>query len=224
MITASNIINDRILYEDNHLIIVNKLPSEIVQGDKTGDVPLLEKIKVYLKEKYNKPGNVFCGLVHRIDRPVSGIVIFAKTSKALARMNELIQKRELHKFYQAWVENPLPSNEGTLCNYLKKNEKENKSYVYDEEIAGSKKAILNYKQIGATKNYYLVEIELLTGRHHQIRAQLATAGSVIKGDLKYGAKRSNPDASISLHAHRVEFEHPVSHQLIRIEAKPSFPS
>jgi len=216
-------INERILYEDNHLIIVYKLATEIVQGDKTGDIPLLEKVRDYLKVKYNKQGAVFCGLIHRIDRPVSGIVIFAKTSKALARMNAMIQRHELHKFYQALVEKPLLLSEGTLSNYLKKNEKENKTYVYEKEVAGSKKAILNYKMIGQTKNYYLVEIELLTGRHHQIRSQLAAAGSVIKGDLKYGAKRSNSDGSISLHASCVEFEHPVNHQFIRIEAVPPFP-
>jgi 23S rRNA pseudouridine1911/1915/1917 synthase len=199
------------------------LATEIVQGDKTGDVPLLEKVRDYLKIKYNKQGAVFCGLIHRIDRPVSGIVIFAKTSKALARMNAMIQRHELHKFYQALVEKPLLLSEGTLSNYLKKNEKENKTYVYEKEVAGSKKAILNYKMIGQTKNYYLVEIELLTGRHHQIRSQLAAAGSVIKGDLKYGAKRPNSDGSISLHAFCVEFEHPVNHQFIRIEAVPPFP-
>lgn len=201
-------IKDRILYEDNHLLIVNKLPSEIVQGDKTGDVCLLEDVKEYIKEKYDKPGNVFAGLVHRIDRPVGGAVIFAKTSKALSRMTQKIQSREFSKTYLAIVKNKPPKDADELSNYMVKNESQNKSYIVGSNAKGAKLAQLKYRVIGSSDSYYLLEIELITGRHHQIRAQLAHMGCPIKGDLKYGFPRSNPDASISLHAYKLKFEHP----------------
>ncbi len=213
-------IRERILYEDNHLIIVNKRAGEIVQGDKTGDIPLLEKVRTYLKETYSKPNNVFCGLVHRIDRPVSGIVIFAKTSKALSRMNELIKNRQLKKIYRAIVDKELPGQTGKLTGYLWKNEKQNKSYPVSASQPNASYAELNYRIMGKTKSFVLLEIELITGRHHQIRAQLSEQGAHIKGDLKYGAKRSNQDGSISLHAARIEFEHPVSHEFLVINAIP----
>ncbi|MDR2980009.1 MAG: RluA family pseudouridine synthase [Bacteroidales bacterium] len=211
-------IKDRILYEDNHLIVINKLCNEPVQGDVSGDMPLLEKVRAYIKTTYGKEGNVFCGLVHRLDRPVSGAVIFAKTSKALTRMNQLIKDRKVDKRYVAVVENTLKSGEGILFNYLCKNEKQNKSYVSDVEKEGYKKAELDYEIIGQSKNYTIVEVKLVTGRHHQIRAQLAHAGAMIKGDVKYGARRPNKDGSISLHAAKLRFEHPVSHQVIEINA------
>jgi 23S rRNA pseudouridine1911/1915/1917 synthase len=211
-------IQARVLFEDNHLILVNKCAGEIVQGDKTGDVPLIEKVRIYLKIKYNKPGNVFCGLVHRIDRPVSGIVIFAKTSKMLARMNLLLRERKISKIYWAIVENKPLEEEKRLIHYLQKNEKLNKSFVSPIEKEGYQKAELSYKTISELKNYTLLEVELFTGRHHQIRAQLASCKIPIKGDLKYGAKRSNPDGSISLHARKVIFEHPVSRINIIVEA------
>lgn len=201
-------IKDRILYEDNHLIIVNKLPGEIVQGDKTGDVCLLDDVKEYIKEKYDKPGNVFAGLVHRIDRPVGGAVIFAKTSKALSRMTQKIQSREFSKTYLAIVKNKPPKDADELSNYMVKNESQNKSYIVGSNAKGAKLAQLKYRVIGSSDSYYLLEIELITGRHHQIRAQLAHMGCPIKGDLKYGFPRSNPDASISLHAYKLKFEHP----------------
>lgn len=207
-----------VVYEDNHLIVVNKAASEIVQGDKTGDTPLSETVKQYLKEKYDKPGNVFVGVVHRLDRPVSGLVIFAKTSKALTRLNEMFRKNEVKKSYWAIVRNRPPETEAELVHYLVRNEKQNKSYAYDKEVKDSKKAILGYKLIGHSQNYYLLEVDLQTGRHHQIRCQLAKMGCVIKGDLKYGAPRSNPDASICLHARRVRFTHPVSKELIELTA------
>ncbi|MGL4853075.1 MAG: RluA family pseudouridine synthase [Phocaeicola sp.] len=207
-----------VVYEDNHLIVVNKAASEIVQGDKTGDTPLSETVKQYLKEKYDKPGNVFVGVVHRLDRPVSGLVIFAKTSKALTRLNEMFRKNEVKKSYWAVVRNRPPQPEAELVHYLVRNEKQNKSYAYDKEVKDSKKAILGYKLIGHSQNYYLLEVDLQTGRHHQIRCQLAKMGCVIKGDLKYGAPRSNPDASICLHARRVKFTHPVSKELIELTA------
>ena len=210
----------RILYEDNHLIIVNKMAGEVVQGDKTGDFPLLEKVRDYIKETYQKPNNVFCGLVHRIDRPVSGVTIFAKTSKALSRMNELIKNRKVKKIYWAVVEKALVPEEGKLEGYLKKNEKLNKSYHSFELKEGYKKAELLYKTLSHSDRYVLLEIELITGRHHQIRCQLSANGAIIKGDLKYGAKRSNPDGSIALHAKKIEFEHPVSHLIIKVEADP----
>ena len=207
-----------VLYEDNHIIIVNKASGEIVQGDKTGDTPLVETVRAYIKEKYNKPGNVFCGLTHRLDRPVSGVVIFAKTSKALERINNMLQKHEIKKTYWAIVKNAPKQSEGTLVNYLVRNEKQNKSYAYNTEKPNSKRAELNYQIIGQSDRYTLLEVNLITGRHHQIRCQLAAMGCPIKGDLKYGFDRSNPDGSISLHARSVEFTHPVSKELIHVEA------
>ncbi len=207
-----------VVYEDNHIIVVNKAASEIVQGDKTGDTPLSETVKQYLKEKYDKPGNVFVGVTHRLDRPVSGLVVFAKTSKALTRLNEMFKKSEVKKTYWAIVKDAPKAMEGQLQHYLVRNEKQNKSYAYDKEVPNSKKAILNYKLIGRSQNYYLLEVDLQTGRHHQIRCQLAKMGCPIKGDLKYGSARSNPDGSICLHSRYVSFVHPVSKQLIALEA------
>lgn len=207
-----------VVYEDNHLIIVNKTASEIVQGDKTGDTPLSETVKQYIKEKYAKPGNVFLGVVHRLDRPVSGLVVFAKTSKALARLNEMFRNSEVKKTYWAIVKQRPPQDEGELVNYLVRNEKQNKSYAYDKEVKNSKKAVLHYRLIGHSQNYFLLEVDLKTGRHHQIRCQLAKMGCPIKGDLKYGFARSNPDGSICLYAHRVKFVHPVSKELIDVTA------
>ena len=207
-----------VVYEDNHIIIVNKQSGEIVQGDKTGDRPLSDLVKDYIKEKYQKPGEVFLGVVHRLDRPVSGLVVFARTSKALTRLNKMFAEGKVRKTYWALVQNFPKEPEGTLEHWLVRNEKQNKSYAYDRERPNAKKAILKYKVIGKTDNYTLVEVQLMTGRHHQIRCQLSTMGCPIKGDLKYGAKRSNPDGSISLQSHRVEFEHPVSHETIIIEA------
>jgi 23S rRNA pseudouridine1911/1915/1917 synthase len=210
----------RVLYEDNHLIIVNKAPSEIVQGDKTGDKPLSEIIKEYLKEKYNKPGNVFCGVTHRLDRPTSGVVVFAKTSKALARLNDMFRNGEVDKTYWAVVKKRPEKDEDRLIHYLIKNEKNNKSTAYDSEKPHTKKAVLHYRLISASQNYFLLEIDLETGRHHQIRCQLARIGSPIKGDLKYDAERSNPDGSISLHARTISFIHPVSKEKIEVTAPP----
>jgi len=207
-----------VIYEDNHIIVVNKASSEIVQGDKTGDIPLSEKVKEYLKEKYQKPGNVFCGVTHRLDRPVSGIVLFAKTSKALERLNEMFKNGEVHKTYWAIVKNMPQKPEAELVHWMVRNEKQNKSYAYDKEVKDSKKAILEYRTIGHSDNYYLLEVNLKTGRHHQIRCQLAKIGCPIKGDLKYGAQRSNPDGSICLHARKISFIHPVSKDLIELEA------
>ena len=207
-----------VVYEDNHIIIVNKTASEIVQGDKTGDTPLSETVKQYLKEKYSKPGNVFIGVTHRLDRPVSGLVVFAKTGKALSRLNEMFKNSEVKKTYWAVVKNLPREEEGERVNYLVRNEKQNKSYAYDKEVPGSKKAILRYRIIGRSQNYYLLEVDLKTGRHHQIRCQLAKMGSPIKGDLKYGSPRSNPDGSICLHARSIRFVHPVSKELIEVEA------
>ena len=211
-------IEERILFEDNHLLIVNKEPSEIVQGDKTGDVCLLDDVKSYIKETYNKPGNVYAGLVHRIDRPVSGAVIFAKTSKALSRMTLKIKEREFSKTYLAIVKNKPPKDADELSNYMVKNEVQNKSYIVSSNTKGAKLAQLRYRLIGASDSYYLLEVELITGRHHQIRAQLAHIGCPIKGDLKYGFPRSNPDASISLHAYKIKFEHPTTKQTIEVTA------
>ena len=187
-----------VVYEDNHIIIVNKTASEIVQGDKTGDTPLSETVKQYLKEKYSKPGNVFIGVTHRLDRPVSGLVVFAKTGKALSRLNEMFKNSEVKKTYWAVVKNLPREEEGELVNYLVRNEKQNKSYAYDKEVPGSKKAILRYRIIGRSQNYYLLEVDLKTGRHHQIRCQLAKMGSPIKGDLKYGSPRSPTAASVCM--------------------------
>jgi len=207
-----------VLYEDNHLIAVNKTCSEIVQGDKTGDIPLSEIIRQWLKEKYNKPGNVFTGVIHRLDRPVSGVVVFAKTTKALERMNTLFREGEVKKIYWAIVKTPLPQAEGELVHYLVRNEKQNKSYAYNDEKQGSQKAILSYKLIAKSDNYFLLEVVLKTGRHHQIRCQLAKIGCPVKGDLKYGFDRSNKDGGICLHARRISFIHPVSKEPVTITA------
>lgn len=207
-----------ILYEDNHIIAVNKSSSEIVQGDKTGDKPLVESVKEYLKERYQKKGNVFCGVVHRLDRPVSGVVIFAKTSKALARLNEILALRQITKKYWAIVSSPPQEPQGTLRHFLVRNERQNKSYAYSKVVPQSKEAVLHYKTLGKSDRYTLLEVDLETGRHHQIRCQLAAMGCIIKGDLKYGAPRSNRGGGISLHARSVEFVHPVKQERIVIEA------
>ena len=211
-------IDSRILYEDNHLIAINKLAGELSQGDKTGDEALPETIKRYLKEKYSKPGNVFLGVVHRLDRPVSGLVVFANTSKALARLNEMFRSGDVKKSYLALVKNLPKEPEGELVHYLVRNEKQNKSYAYDKEVPHSKKAVLHYKLIARSDNYGLLEVDLKTGRHHQIRCQLAKIGCPIKGDLKYGFPRSNPDGSISLHARKICFIHPVSKEKLELIA------
>ena len=210
----------QVIYEDNHIIVVSKESGEIVQGDKTGDTPLSETVKAYIKEKYAKPGAVFLGVVHRLDRPVSGLVVFARTSKALSRLNTMFANGEVHKTYWAIVEmrNEQIEMENVLTHWLTRNEKQNKSYAYDHEVPGSKKAMLRYRVIGQSERYTLLEVQLMTGRHHQIRCQLSAIGCPIKGDLKYGAKRSNPDGSISLLARRIEFVHPVSKQSIVLEA------
>jgi 23S rRNA pseudouridine1911/1915/1917 synthase len=217
----------QVLYEDNHIIIVNKQSGEIVQGDKTGDVPLSDTVKAYIKERYQKPGEVFLGVVHRLDRPVSGLVVFARTSKALTRLNKMFAEGQVHKTYWAIVEmrneshstfNIQHSTFSEITHWLVRNEKQNKSYAYDHEVPHSKKAILRYRPIAQSDRYTLLEVNLLTGRHHQIRCQLAALGMPIKGDLKYGAKRSNPDGSISLLSHRVEFIHPVSKEKIVLES------
>jgi 23S rRNA pseudouridine1911/1915/1917 synthase len=205
----SNKHNLQVLYEDNHIIVINKRPGDIVQGDKTGDMPLSEVVKEYLKDKYNKPGNVYLGVVHRLDRPTSGIVVFARTSKALPRLNQLFKDRDAKKTYWAIVKNMPPKEEDTLTHYLKRNTKQNKSYAHIKEVPESKKAILDYKIIQKLDNYFLLEIDLHTGRHHQIRSQLSAIGCPIKGDLKYDFDRSNKDASISLHARKLSFKHPV---------------
>ena len=207
-----------VVYEDNHIIIVNKAPGEIVQGDKTGDKPLVDIVKDYLKEKYCKPGNVFCGVVHRIDRPVGGLVIFAKTSKALSRMNALFQSRDIQKYYWAIIPNTPIKSSGTLTHYITSVEKNNKSYASEEPRPGASLAVLDYKILSKGDNYSLVEVQLHTGRKHQIRVQLSSIGCPIKGDLKYGSKRSNLDGSISLQSHRVVFPHPVSGNLIDVTA------
>lgn len=207
-----------VLYEDNHIIAVNKAAGEIVQGDKTGDKSLCDAMKAYLKEKYAKPGNVFVGLPHRLDRPVSGVVVLAKTSKALERLNEMFRTGSVKKIYWAITKEHPAQPEAELECWIYRNEKMNKSFAYPKEVKGSKKALLHYRHIASSQNYNLVEVELKTGRHHQIRCQLASIGCPIKGDLKYGAKRSNPDGSISLHARYIEFIHPVSKELIQITA------
>lgn len=207
-----------VVYEDNHIIVVNKDSGEIVQGDKTGDTPLSDIVKEYIRQKYNKPGNVFLGVVHRLDRPVSGLVVFAKTSKALTRLNEMFRTGSVHKTYWAITRNTPPQPSGRLEQWIVRNEKQNKSYVYNREVPNSKKAVLEYSTIGTSDNYTLLEVRLMTGRHHQIRCQLAAMGCPIKGDLKYGAKRSNPDGSISLMSRYVEFVHPVSKETISLSA------
>ena len=206
------------LYEDNHIIIVSKLSGEIVQGDKTGDEPLSETVKQYIKEKYHKPGNVFLGVVHRLDRPVWGLVVFAKTSKALTRLNKMFKEGQVHKTYWAITKNAPPAEEGVLTDWLVRNERQNKSYAHPQEVPNAKKAVLKYRVIAHSDRYHLIEVNLLTGRHHQIRCQLANMGCAIKGDLKYGAPRSNPDGSISLLARRITFVHPVSKENIVVEA------
>lgn len=208
----------KVVYEDNHIIIVSKESGEIVQGDKTGDVPLSETVKQYIKDKYQKPGAVFLGVTHRLDRPVSGLVVFARTSKALTRLNNMFRNGDVHKTYWAIVQNPPQSQEGTLRHWLVRNERQNKSYAHDHEVPNSKEAVLKYRLVGQTERYWLLEVNLLTGRHHQIRCQLAAMGCPIKGDLKYGARRSNPDGSISLLARRIEFVHPVSKESIVAES------
>ncbi|QRM90706.1 RNA pseudouridine synthase [Lacinutrix sp. WUR7] len=215
---VSNKNNLQVLYEDNHILIVNKRAGDIVQGDKTGDKPLSDIVKEYIKDKYNKPGNVYLGTVHRLDRPTTGLVIFAKTSKALPRLNKLFVSKDISKTYWAIVKNEPPKIEDTLVHWLKKNPKNNKSTAYIKEVPESKKAILHYKIKKALDNYFLLEVNLETGRHHQIRSQLSSIGCSIKGDLKYGFDRSNKDASISLHARQIQFIHPVSKEEIHIIA------
>jgi len=214
----SNVKNLQVLYEDNHLIVINKRAGDIVQGDKTGDIPLSEIVKSYLKEKYKKPGNVFLGVVHRLDRPTTGIVVFARTSKALGRLNELFRLKKVQKSYWALVKNPPPENQGLLTHWLKKNTSNNTSKAHTKQIEGSKKALLEYTVIKKLDRYFLLEVILHTGRHHQIRVQLASIGSPIKGDLKYGFDRSNADGSIHLHARRLEFIHPVKKESVHIVA------
>ena len=218
--TISTPENLQVLYEDNHLIIVNKRPGDIVQGDKTGDLPLSEVVKEYLKVKYKKPGNVYLGVVHRLDRPTSGIVVFARTSKALPRLNKLFKEKEAKKTYWAVVKKAPPKEEDHLIHYLKRNPKQNKSYAHINEVPDSKKAILDYRILKKMDNYTLLEIDLHTGRHHQIRSQLSTIGSPIKGDLKYGFGRSNKDASIHLHSRKLSFVHPVKKKPLVITAPP----
>ncbi len=213
-------IKDRVIYEDNHIIVINKLPGELVQGDITGDVTLVDDVKMYLKEKYNKPGNVYLGIPHRLDRPTSGIVVYAKTEKALKRLCETFRKGDVKKIYWAITDNAPEKKEGTLVNYLIRDAKKNKSFATPIEKPGSKLAKLNYKLLAASKSFFLVEIDLLTGRHHQIRAQLAAINVHIKGDLKYGAKRSNKDGGISLHAREISFPHPVKDETVNIIADP----
>lgn len=214
-------LHSQVVYEDNHIIVLNKLPGQIVQGDKTGDVCLTDLLKDYLKIKYNKPGNVFCGLVHRLDRPVSGLVMFAKTDKALTRLTKMVKDRKVNKTYLAIVKNAPKTPSATLENYIKKNEKQNKSYIVKEGTKDSKIAVLDYSVVGySSGGYTLLEVHLHTGRHHQIRTQLSNIGSPIRGDLKYGYPRSNSDGSISLHSYKLEFEHPIKKEIITLEAKP----
>ena len=212
--------NLQVLYEDNHLLVVNKRPGDIVQGDQTGDTPLSEVGKGYIKRKYQKPGNVFLGVVHRLDRPTSGALLFARTSKALSRMNARFKEKEVRKTYWALVSSPPPAESGRLVHWLRRNPKQNKSYAHPSEGPDRKKAVLNYRVLKALDRYYLLEIDLETGRHHQIRSQLAAIGCPIKGDLKYGFPRSNPDGSIHLHARHLEFEHPVQKTPVKITAPP----
>ncbi|MDB4292727.1 RNA pseudouridine synthase [Maribacter sp.] len=208
------------IYEDNHLIAINKRAGDIVQGDKTGDIPLSEVVKKYIKQKYKKPGNVYLGVAHRLDRPTTGIVVFAKTSKALPRLNALFAEKKAVKTYWAIIKNPAPTQNDTLIHWLKRNPKQNKSYAHTKEVSESKKAILNYKVLKKLDSYFLLEIDLKTGRHHQIRAQLTAIGCPIKGDLKYGFDRSNKDGSIHLHARSLSFVHPVKKEPLNLVAKP----
>ena len=207
-----------VIYEDNHIIIVSKRAGDIVQGDKTGDTPLSETVKLYIKDTCHKPGDVFLGVVHRLDRPVSGLVVFARTSKALSRLSEMFRTRSVRKTYWAIVGNQPPQSEGTLTHWLTRNPKNNTARAYEREVPGSKLAVLDYRVIARSDRYWLLEVDLHTGRHHQIRCQLAKMGCPIRGDLKYGAPRSLPDGGISLHARRVSFEHPVSHLPIDVTA------
>ncbi|WP_107038003.1 RluA family pseudouridine synthase [Brumimicrobium mesophilum] len=207
-----------VIYEDNHLIAVNKASGDITQGDKTGDTPLPDKLKLWIAKKYDKQGNVFCGVIHRLDRPTSGLVVFSKTSKALSRMNELFKKRDVEKVYWAIVETKPKEDSGSLLDYLKKNKDQNKSYTVKKDTPESKEAVLDYKLIAQSDRYFLLEVHPKTGRHHQIRTQLANIGCIIKGDVKYGAKRSNKDGSISLHARRLNFIHPVKKEPVHITA------
>ena len=218
--TISTPKNLQVIYEDNHLIAINKRPGDIVQGDKTGDAPLSEVVKEYLREKYNKPGNVYLGVAHRLDRPTSGIVVFAKTSKALPRLNKLFAEKDAKKTYWAVVKNAPENPSATLTHWLKRNTKQNKSYAHKHEVTDSKKAILDYKMLKKLDNYFLLEIDLKTGRHHQIRAQLNALGCPIKGDLKYGFDRSNKDGSIHLHARNLSFIHPVKKEMLKLVAPP----
>lgn len=212
-------IADRILFEDNHIIVIQKLPGEISQGDKTGDPSIPDLLKAYIKTKYNKPGNVFLGVVHRIDRPVGGVMVFARTSKALSRLNDAVRTGKFQKTYLAVTYATPPEPEGQLKHLLAKNQKLNKSFVTDSKDKFAKEAILNYKHIASSDRYHLIEVDLLTGRHHQIRVQLASVGCIIKGDLKYGAPRSNPDGSISLMAWKLDLIHPVSKEKMQFTAK-----
>lgn len=212
--------NLQVLHEDNHIIIINKRPGDIVQGDKTGDLPLSEVVKEYIAQKYNKPGAVYLGVVHRLDRPTSGIVVFARTSKALPRLNKLFANKEVQKTYWAVVKRQPPKEKDTLTHWLKRNPKQNKSYAHTNEVPESKKAILEYKLTKKLDNYYLLEIDIHTGRHHQIRSQLSSIGSIIKGDLKYGADRSNKNGSIHLHARKLTFIHPIKKEPLTILAPP----
>ncbi len=212
--------NLQIAYEDNHLIVINKRPGDIVQGDKTGDTPLVDIVKTYIKIKYNKPGNVFLGVVHRIDRPTSGLVMFARTSKALMRLNKALKDKKISKTYWAIVKQKPKTATGTLVHYLKKNPAKNKTTVFDKPVKDAKKAVLHYKILTSSERYHLLEIDLETGRPHQIRAQLSKTGSPIKGDLKYGYPRSNKNGGISLHARKIELIHPVKKEPMIIEADP----
>ena len=213
-------IASNVLFEDNHLLIINKQPSQIVQGDKTGDQPLSESLKEFIKIRDHKPGNVFLGVVHRLDRPVSGALIFAKTGKALTRLNNMLKSGEIHKTYWAVVKNKPPSDHDELVHYLQRNEQKNKSFAFENPKANSQRAELTYHVVAKSNGYYLLEILLLTGRHHQIRAQLAKIGCPVKGDLKYGFNRSNPDGSIHLHSRKIELIHPVSKKKLEILADP----
>ena len=214
-------VSSRVLYEDNHIIIINKLPGEIVQGDKTGDVTLMDDVKDYLKHKYDKPGNVFLGLPHRLDRPTSGIVVYAKTDKALSRLSQMFRDGKMEKYYWAVVDRPMTSPSGLLKHYIYRDTEKNKSFAYDspdKRRGDLQEARLEYRTIGQSERYTLLEIHLLTGRHHQIRAQLAACGVHIKGDLKYGFPRSNADGGICLHSREISFIHPVSRESVRVVA------
>ena len=210
----------QIIYEDNHLLVLNKRTGDLIQGDKTGDTPLSEMAKQYIKEKYDKPGNVYLGIPHRLDRPTSGLIVFTKTSKALSRLNKLFSSRDITKIYWAIVQNAPEKTSGTLRHYLARNRRQNKSYSHDKEVKDSKVGILHYKVKKELDRYYLLEINLETGRHHQIRSQLAKIGSIIKGDLKYGADRSNPDGGIHLHARALHFVHPITKEELKLIAAP----